>query len=109
MQAIVLSEHISHSGLSRLLGLDQTTVSRSLAALRRRRLIHVVRGEDRRERCVELTAAGRAEFRRAERVWRGAQGAVKRRCGRRQSDALERALTELAAIAASMPGADSAK
>jgi DNA-binding MarR family transcriptional regulator len=108
LQAIVLSDRITHSELSWLLGLDQTTVSRALAALRKRRLIRAVRGEDRRERRVELTAEGKAEFQRAERVWRRVQGDIKRRCGPARNDGLERALTELAAIAASMQGGDSA-
>jgi DNA-binding MarR family transcriptional regulator len=109
LQAIVLSERTSHSGLAWLLGLDQTTVSRSLAGLEQRGLIRVVPGEDRRERYVALTAAGKVEFRGAERAWREVQGVIKNRCGTKRSAKLEQVLTELAAIAASLPGVDARK
>jgi DNA-binding MarR family transcriptional regulator len=100
LQAIALSGRISHSGLAWLLGLDQTTVSRSLADLGARGLVHVIRGEDRRERFVALTAGGERAFRRAELVWRRVQGDIRQRCGARRTERLERLLTELSVIAA---------
>ena len=85
------------TGLSSLLALDQTTVSRSLAALRRRNWIRNARGDDRRERRVVLTEAGKRQLQRGNRAWRRAQASFRRRYGADKWDAMQRELTALAA------------
>src|SRR5262244_3475250 len=81
LQAIAQSGAIAHSGLGSLLGLDQTTVSRSLATLGRLRWVRMEPGKDRRERQVTLTAAGKLRLRRAGQVWHRAQARLRRRYG----------------------------
>jgi DNA-binding MarR family transcriptional regulator len=100
LQAIGRREAITHAGLGSLLGLDQTTVSRSLATLGRRHWVRIVPGDDRRERLATLAQAGKLQLRRAERAWRRAQARFRRRYGAKKWDEMQRAL---AAIAAAIP------
>jgi DNA-binding MarR family transcriptional regulator len=100
LMAIAACGTISHAHLGSLLGLDQTTVSRSLATLRRRRLVRTARGDDGRERRVTLTEAGKLQFQRADRAWRRAQAVFQRRYGADKWEEMQRGLT---AIAAAVP------
>lgn len=100
LQAIARTGTITHAGLGSLLGLDQTTVSRSLAMLRRNRWIRVAPGDDKRERHVTLTGAGKRQLQRAERAWRRAQTRFRRRYGARKWKQTQRALTAVAAAIA---------
>ena len=60
--------------IERMLGADQTTVTRNLAGMAREGWIKGQVGrEDRRERHWRLTASGRALHRRALPAWRSAQ------------------------------------
>ena len=97
LEAISRKEAITHAGLGSLLGLDQTTVSRSLATLGRRRWVRMAHGKDRRERQITLTAAGKLQLQRAGRAWRRAQDRLRRRYGADKFDAMKRALTAIAA------------
>lgn len=62
--------------LARVLVLDQSSLSRNLAVLEREGLIKLAAGEDKRERIVTLTRAGRAALTRGYPVWKEAQAAV---------------------------------
>jgi DNA-binding MarR family transcriptional regulator len=97
LRAIARGGTIGHAGLSSLLALDQTTVSRSLAMLRRRRLIRMAHGDARRERRVVLTEAGKLQLQRGNLAWRRAQARFRRRYGAKNWDAMQRELTALAA------------
>ena len=97
LEAIARNGAITHAGLGSLLGLDQTTVSRSLATLGRRHWVRMAPGKDRRERQVTLTEAGKAKLRHAGQVWRRAQGRLRRRYGADKFDAMQRSLTGIAA------------
>jgi DNA-binding MarR family transcriptional regulator len=97
LQAIAERGTITHAGLGSLLGLDQTTVSRSLATLGRHRWVRTAHGDDRRERRVALTAAGKRQLERADRAWRRAQARFRRRYGAGKWQQMQRALTALAA------------
>jgi DNA-binding MarR family transcriptional regulator len=100
LQAIARSGTIAHGDLVSLLALDQTTVSRSLATVRQRRWVRTARGDDRRERRVSLTEAGKLQLQRANRAWRRAQARFRRLYGAKKWDAMQR---ELTAIAAAIP------
>jgi DNA-binding MarR family transcriptional regulator len=99
LQAIARAGTITHGALGTFLGLDQTTVSRSLAPLRRRGWVRDKYGKDRRERHVTLTVEGRREFDRAEKGWQRAQADLRRRYGAPEWDAIQRALTAIARTA----------
>ncbi len=102
LQAVARRGTITHGALGLLLGLDQTTVSRALAPLRRKGWVGDVRGKDRRERLVTLTATGRQQFERAEHGWRRAQARLQERYGANDWKHMQRALT---AIVAAIPSA----
>lgn len=81
--------------LARALVLDQSSLSRNLAVLERQGLIKLVAGEDKRERIVMLTRAGRAALARGYPVWKRAQGAVAGALDPRDFEAQLRALRRL--------------
>jgi DNA-binding MarR family transcriptional regulator len=65
------------SEVAELLGVDRTTLTASLKALERRRLVKVaVDAADRRSRRLALTPAGRAALAAAVPLWEGAQAAI---------------------------------
>ena len=98
----VLSEAgpMTQGRLGRILVLDSTTLSRTLRPLERKRWIRRRPGDDRRERRIELTGAGRARFEQALPAWNRAQEALLARIGRRRWRAL---MAELAQVAG-LPG-----
>lgn len=62
--------------LARALVLEQSSLSRNLAVLERLGLVRLVAGEDRRERAVLLTRAGRTAVADGYPVWKRAQAAI---------------------------------
>lgn len=63
--------------LAEALVLEQSSLSRNLAVLERQGLIRLTAGEDdKRERIVMLTRAGRAALTRGYPVWKAAQAAI---------------------------------
>jgi DNA-binding MarR family transcriptional regulator len=100
LRAIARSGTIAHGDLGSLLALDQTTVSRSLATLRQRHWVHTTPGDDRRQRKVALTEAGKLQLQRANRAWRRAQARFRQHYGAKKWDAMQR---ELTAIVAAIP------
>jgi len=77
-------EGITQKELGRRLALDTTTLSRSLRPLAWRGWIHNLPGEDRRERRLGLTPAGRRQLERADAHWRRAQQRMRKRLGAAQ-------------------------
>lgn len=71
--ALSLHGAVSISDLARLLDLDRTTLSRNLTHLERDGRIAFGRGEDRRQRVVRLTEAGRDAVAAAMPLWQQAQ------------------------------------
>jgi len=67
--------------LGNLLALDSTTLTRTLAPLKAAGWIEIRSGEDRRERLVELTAAGHQQMVRGEEGWAEAQRRMRRALG----------------------------
>jgi DNA-binding MarR family transcriptional regulator len=98
LKEIGRSPTITHASLGWKLGLDQTTVSRSLAALEKRGWVRSARGEDRRERRVALSEGGRQQLWRVEQAWRAVQARLRRRYGSAEWRKLQRALTGLASL-----------
>jgi len=78
------------------LAIDQTTLTRNLALLRRRGLIEVVDRPTGRDKCWGLTSAGKAKFTEAQVLWQGAQAEVERRFGQQRTRAVHQQLHELA-------------
>lgn len=81
LQALVLAGNISQGKLGDLLGLDSTTLTRTLALLRRKGWIESKPGEDRREVRLALTPEGRRKHRMALEYWESAQKQLRRMLG----------------------------
>ena len=81
LQALVRAGSISQGKLGDLLGLDSTTLTRTLALLRRKGWIQAKPGEDRREVRLTLTAEGKWKYQSALPYWRSAQRQLRRDLG----------------------------
>ena len=81
LQALSLTGEISQGDLGDLLVLDSTTLTRTLRLMRTRGWIKERPGKDRRERWLQLSAAGRRQFNRASVPWQQLQGQMRSRVG----------------------------
>ncbi len=96
LQALKLAPNLTTTDLADLIGIDQTTATRTLALIKKRGLIasrrgEGRRGEDRRERRWNLTSLGESVFGKAHPKWQSAQTAFERRLGRSEALAFKRA------------------
>ena len=81
LQALTRVGNISQGALGDLLGLDSTTLTRTLALLRRKGWIHTKPGEDRRQVRLTLTAQGKRKYQSAMPYWHSAQKQLRRVLG----------------------------
>ena len=81
LQALTRTGSISQGNLGELLGLDSTTLTRTLALLRRKGWIQTKPGQDRREVRLTLTAEGKRKYLSALRYWQSAQRQLRRVLG----------------------------
>ena len=82
LQALEFAGEITQGRLGTILSIDSTTLTRSLQALIDEGWVHDARGDDRRERYLRLTAAGRRKLEAAMPAWRRAQERLKKVIGR---------------------------
>jgi DNA-binding MarR family transcriptional regulator len=82
LQALNLAPGISQKQLAGLLEIDSTTLTRTLALLRRKGWLHAEAGTDRRALRLSLTAAGKREYQRALPYWQTAQNRLQQELGR---------------------------
>jgi DNA-binding MarR family transcriptional regulator len=95
----------SQGGLGRILAMDSTSLTRTLAPLRRRRWIAERRGEDRRERRLRLTTSGQALLDRALSRWEQTQDDLRAALGERTWQSLFELTDQLTQTAAARQGA----
>jgi DNA-binding MarR family transcriptional regulator len=81
LQALTRAGNISQGSLGDLLGLDSTTLTRTLALLRRKGWIQTRPGEDRREVRLALTAEGKKKYLGALHYWQSAQRQLRKVLG----------------------------
>ena len=81
LQALTSAGNITQGHLGDLLGLDSTTLTRTLALLRRKGWIQTKPGEDRREVRLTLTAEGKRKYRSVLHYWQSAQGQLRTAMG----------------------------
>jgi DNA-binding MarR family transcriptional regulator len=84
LQALSLAGEVSQGTLGEILAIDSTTLTRTLAIMGRRGWIASRSGEDRRERWLSLSEAGKAEFKRARPLWEKVQEELRVRLGNKQ-------------------------
>ena len=81
LQALSLAGEVSQGTLGEILAIDSTTLTRTLAIMGRRGWIASRSGMDRRERRLSLSAAGKAEYKRALPYWEKVQRELRARFG----------------------------
>lgn len=83
LQALKLASGISQKQLAELLGTDSTTLTRTLALLRKRGWLSATEAADRRALRLALTRAGEKEYERVLPYWQSAQKRFKQALGDR--------------------------
>ncbi len=81
LQTLKLAPGVSQKRLAELLGLDSTTLTRTLAVLRRKGWMRSEAGEDRRALRLYLTAEGLKEYKQVVPYWQVAQRRLRRELG----------------------------
>jgi DNA-binding MarR family transcriptional regulator len=84
LQALSLTGEVSQGKLGEILAIDSTTLTRTLAIMMRQGWIVSRPGEDRRERLLSLSKAGRAEYKRALPHWGKVQEELRAQFGDRR-------------------------
>lgn len=97
LQALSLTGEILQGRLGEVLAMDSTTLTRTLAILSRRGWLTTRQGNDRRERWLSLSAAGKAEFKRALPHWQAVQNEFRKQLGDKRWDNLMKLINEVTA------------
>jgi DNA-binding MarR family transcriptional regulator len=97
LQALTFKPGARITDMEQWLAIDQTTLTRNLALLEKRRLIEVIERPTAREKCWGLTRTGRAKFIEAQSLWEAAQAEVERRFGPQRMRETHQQTFELAA------------
>jgi DNA-binding MarR family transcriptional regulator len=101
LQTLNLAPGISQKRLAALLEFDSTTLTRTLAHLRRRGWLRAEAGKDRRELRLSLTAAGLEEYKRVVPYWKAAQRRLRNELGDTDWKRIESAAMRVAEITSS--------
>lgn len=86
LQALSRAAEISQGRLGEMLAMDSTSLTRTLAIMRRHGWIAERRGRDRRERWLRLSGGGEKTLRRAEPLWEEVQSRLRRDLGAQDWD-----------------------
>lgn len=84
LMALDLTGEITQKGLGRVLAMDSTTLTRTLASLVERGWVKANEGEDRREKRLVLTSVGRRKLEQARPLWERAQGKLREALGEKE-------------------------
>jgi DNA-binding MarR family transcriptional regulator len=91
LQVLELAPELTTTELAQVIGIDQTTATRTLALIKKKGLASDSVGSDRRERRWTLTSKGQAQLRTLGPKWEAAQEAFEKRLGRTHATALKKA------------------
>ena len=94
----------SQGHLGDVLAMDSTSLTRTLAVMRRRRWIAERRGDDRRERRLRLAKSGEALLSRALPLWQQTQDRLRAELGDETWQNLFQITNQLTETAATRPG-----
>lgn len=81
LQVLSRAGEVSQGRLGEMLAMDSTTLTRTLAIMRRHGWIAGRRGEDQRERWLRLSQAGETKLNRAMLVWEKVQSRLRNQLG----------------------------
>jgi DNA-binding MarR family transcriptional regulator len=93
--AVANREKVRPAELTKLLQMDESTLSRNVERMCARGWLRLERDEDRRSHLIELTDKGQALIRKCLPAWQQAQEDVNRRLGTDNVAALRSALRKL--------------
>jgi DNA-binding MarR family transcriptional regulator len=82
IQVLKTAPDLQTTEVGNLIGIDQTTATRTLALMKKTRLVASTLGVDRRERRWRLTPLGEALYREIQPKWESAQRMIERRLGK---------------------------
>lgn len=99
LMTLDIAGEITQKTLGRLLAMDSTTLTRTLGSLVGRGWISSNPGEDRREKLLSLTPAGRRKFQQTMPQWERAQKKLQTRIGEKMWQQMGEMLTGIATIA----------
>jgi DNA-binding MarR family transcriptional regulator len=89
IQVLKTAPGVQTTEVANLIGIDQTTATRTLALMKKSRLVAASLGADRRERRWRLTPLGETLFREIQPKWESAQRMMERRLGKAEAIALK--------------------
>jgi DNA-binding MarR family transcriptional regulator len=96
LMALNLTGETTQGQLGKLLALDSTTLTRTLKLVKERGWVKAEPGNDRRQRLLMLTAAGRDQLQRSTPHWKRAQEEFRRALGEATWSQLGELLAEVA-------------
>jgi DNA-binding MarR family transcriptional regulator len=99
LQALSLTGEVSQGRLGEILALDSTTLTRTLAIMKRRKWAAVRQGRDGRERLISLSEAGRERFDLASPAWQAVQDRLRSELGEERWNALFQQNRDMTAVA----------
>jgi DNA-binding MarR family transcriptional regulator len=91
LQVLESVPKLTTTELAEMIGIDQTTATRTLALIKKNGLAVDAPGNDRRQRWWTLTPQGRAQVRKLKPTWEAAQEEFENRLGRTEAAALKKA------------------
>jgi len=89
LQVMIRSPNLTTTELAELIGIDQTTATRTLAHIKKAGLARTASADDRRERRWVLSAEGERTVRKLMTKWEKAQAAFEARLGLADAAALK--------------------
>lgn len=98
LQVLALAPNLTTTELAQLMGIDQTTATRTLALIKKAGLAATSVGTDRRERRWMLTPKGQTQVAKLRPKWEAAQEAFEKRLGRAEAAALKKAAFHAASV-----------
>ncbi|MBV8213959.1 MAG: winged helix-turn-helix transcriptional regulator [Verrucomicrobia bacterium] len=97
---------LSHTALAEKLGMDRTTLTRNLRPLTTAKWVTVASGEDRRQRLLQLTAAGKRKLNRCVPLWEKVQSQFVHEVGAQSLQELRKVLRLVESAVASASSAE---
>jgi DNA-binding MarR family transcriptional regulator len=99
LQALSLTGEVSQGRLGEILALDSTTLTRTLAIMKRRNWVAMRQGRDGRERLISLSKAGREQLDLASPAWQAVQDRLRLQLGDERWSGLFQQNREITAVA----------
>jgi DNA-binding MarR family transcriptional regulator len=99
LQVLARAGEVPQGQLGEMLAMDSTSLTRTLAIMRRAGWVSEQHGEDRRERRIRLSSAGESKLRRALPVWEKVQSRLRGKLGKQKWENLLRLTHHVTEIA----------